>query len=540
VSKEIISFDVLIIGAGPSGLTTAIQIKKKLIQNNKQATIAVMEKAPGIGAHNLSGAVFDYRCLDLLFPNWKDEQAEFSNSLQSQIVKKDHLYFLTPKHSIKIPYFLRPKYLRHLGYSLVSSTKLTQWLSKKAEKLGIEIYTELSATDLLIEDKQVKGVRIGEKGLNKQGHKLSNYQPQEKIEAKLTILADGSLGFLSKKLIDLFSLAKNKNPQIYSLGIKQIIKIPNYNNFAKNQAIHTIGFPNKNKTFGGSFIYDLGNKTIAFGLVLGLDWPYNNLDPVQELETLKSHPLIQKFFHNSKILETGVKTLPEGGYYSLPQPYTNGALLTGDAAGLVDIRKLKGLHHAIYSGIAAGNTAYQALQKNDFSESQLKEYQNQLQSLPMISEIKKARNFRQVFMTKLGLLAGMPLSLIQNMLPIKLKTKPDYKTTKRKTLNRKPLRNSLKRKDFVYHAGIKQNEDIFSHIKILDPTICQECKTKFNQTCTSFCPAQVFEPAQNQDNTISISASDCLHCCTCTVKCPYQNIEWTPPEGGSGPKYQNM
>jgi electron-transferring-flavoprotein dehydrogenase len=522
-------FDVVVIGAGPAGLATAIQLKKKLNHCNSKASIIVIEKADQLSSHNLSGALFESECLDNLIPDWKQDSNIFIKNMLKQVVKHSDLYFLTKHLKFPILPFMRPSEMKHNGDKIISINSLIKWLAKKAVNLGVDVHTDFTGVDMLIENQAVKGIIVKTKDGS-----------SEVIEANLTVFADGANSFLSKKLITAFNLDKHSNPQVYSIGIKQLVKLTSNKYFNPNRVIYTLGFPNKYNVFGGGFLYNMGDNLVSIGLSLGLDWPYCNLNPQQELELYKTHPFIDRLLKDSKVVASGAKLIPEGGFYSMPKVFAPRALIVGDAAGLVNMKKTKGLHLAINSGIAAGNTAFQAITNNDFSENTLKTYINELQKLKVISEMKSARNFRQVFFSKAGLLLGAPLSLIQQYLPFKLKTKADHLHTSSRKLLRHYSKENMDPKTFAYFAGVHHKDNHKPHIHIKDPAQCQKCRDVYGCPCTNFCPAKVYnfaEEKQNSDDLIEISSSDCLHDRSCVVKCPYQNIDWELPIDGQGPRY---
>jgi len=537
--------DILIVGAGPAGLATAIQLKRKLNADKRSASVVVIEKAAKAGYHALSGAVIEPICLDELIPGWRQDENRFVTEALAQKIERDDIYFLTPRGQIKIPSIVIPRAMRHRGDLAISVSKLTAWLADVASRLGVEIYSGFPANDLVIQDGVVQGVVLAERGIDVDGRKKSNYQPAEVITAKAVVLADGCAGTLSTKLIETFHLAEGKNPQVYSVGVKQLIRLPPNNLFGKKRSLHVLGFPSPVDVFGGGFLYDMGHDILALGLILGLYWRYADFDPQNELERLKSHPFIKKIIQGGEVVAAGAKMIPEGGYYALPKPFVSGALIVGDAAGFVNIAKFKGLHLAIQSGMAAGDVLYDAIANGDFSSTTLVAYDDCLESRGVRKEMRRARNYRQVFSTPGGLLLGMPLSLVQQFIPVKLKMKGDYQTT-RPAKRGKKYPTSLDGKTFAGLSATMHDEKAIGHITIKDINFCRECQKIYNCPCKDFCPAKVYSLSDDDaraggpNNFIIVSAGDCLHCKTCTVKCPYNNILWVNPEGGAGPKYRQM
>ena len=366
--------------------------------------------------------------------------------------------------------------------------------------------------------------------------------PGETLEAKVTVFGDGSLGTLSDQLIRRFGLADGKNPQIYSVGLKEIIKLPEENAFGTNRAIHTMGFPNKTLTpdiFGGGTMYSMGGNLVALALVLALDWRYCDLNPQRELQLFKSHRFVEELIKGGEVIAYGAKTLPEGGYYSIPELVTNGAILIGDAAGFASVKKLKGLHYAIKSGMIAADAIFKAIEKKDFSSRTLKIYKDLLEESFVMKDMHQARNYRQVFSRggRMGMYAGIPLSFTQQWIPFKLAAKPDHDSTRRSKLRRR-YDDGIDRLTDVSLSGTTHREDQPSHITILNPEECAVCREEYEcYPCESFCSGEVYRFDQGE---MILSPSNCLHCQLCRVKCPHQNIKWDVPEGGDGPKYKQM
>lgn len=530
--------DVLVVGAGLAGLATAIQLKKRLAARGSSASVVVIEKSAKLGFHSLSGSVFEMACMDQLIPDWRDDKHEFIQTLQQQRVETDTIHVLTPRHAVKMPSCLLPGTMKHHGDCLVSVGKMVEWLGRRATQLGVEIYCGFSAHDLLIEDGQVRGVILGEKGVDRDGNRLPNYMEQEVLRAKVTVLGDGALGPLSLRLIDRMGLAKGRNPQVYSLGVKQLIKLPDGNRFGTRRALHTMGYPNRADVLGGGFMYDMGKNVVAVGLVMALDWRYADLNPQQELELFKAHPFIASLLEGGQVIAAGVKCIPEGGYYSMPQVYTDGALLVGDSAGLVNMSKLKGLHLAVLSGMAAGDAIDESLHKDDYSASALAIYQKRLEENGVIREMRRARNFRQVFATRFGMLLGAPLSLISHLIPWRLRIKEDRQHASRARMGRS-YGAVLDRTTFVSLSGTAHDDELRPHVRIKQREVCEQCMQEFGGTCVVFCPGEAY--TFNADTqAIAISSENCMHCKTCVVKCPHNNIEWEAPQGGQGPKFRQM
>lgn len=510
--------DLLVVGAGPAGLAAAIRFKQK----NKGASVIVVEKAFKSGAHVLSGAAFEAACLDELVPGWKEAPDSFFGQMIP--VEKDEMYFLAGKASWRIPSFLVPGGMHHKGDHLIPLGKLVDWLSKVAAGLGVEIYTGFSARELVEENGVVKGVRLVDQGLGHDGKPKSNFLAGETILARVTLLADGGRGVLSRQYAQ--KAGGNKNPQVYSVGVKELLRMPQANGFGEKRVVHTLGFPNRPDVFGGGFVYSMGKDLVAVGIILGLDWPYTDLDPQQELQVYKTHPLIAGFIKGGVVIEGGAKTIPEGGFFSLPALSGPGVILAGDAAGFVNMEKIKGIHYAVLSGMAAAD----AVAAGDLSA-----YNANLEARGVMRDMRHARNFRAVFQA--GLFVGAPLSLVQSFWPLRLGLHQDHTATRRDAVLGRDYQGGVDRVGLAALSGTMHREDEPSHLIISDTDLCRRCQKEFNSPCTRFCPVEVY---RRKGDLIHISASNCVHCGTCAVKCPLANIVWTPPEGGEGPRYKMM
>jgi len=535
--------DVLLVGAGPASLAAAIKLKQLFNQKGRNDSVVVIEKADKIGQHNLSGAVFEAEVLDELIPNWREREDAFVKKTLANSVEKDELTFLlTGGVAIKVPEILVPPSMHHKGNYVISVSELVDWLAGVARELGVEIYTGFAAKEIVVKDDFVKGVKLGDKGLDSEGKQQSNYVSGEILEAQVTVFGEGSLGLLSEQLVERFNLGNGRNPQVYSVGVKEIIRLPENNSFGPNRVIHTMGFPNRLLTpdvFGGGTLYSMGANTISVSLILALDWRYCDLNPQQELQLFKSHGFVKRLIEGGEIVGYGARTLPEGGYYSIAELVTNGAVVIGDAAGLTNVRKLKGLHYAIKSGMLAAEAICDATEHGSFSKQDLKRYEDLLAGSFVMKDIVKAKNYRQVFAKagRAGVYVGAPLSLVQQWLPFRLRAKTDHEGMTRSKLARQ-YAGGIDRLGDVSLSGTIHREDEPSHITFLDPTECTSCGEQYGcHPCESFCPGEVY---RIEDHEVLLSPSNCLHCQTCRVKCPLQNIKWEVPEGGDGPKYKAM
>jgi electron-transferring-flavoprotein dehydrogenase len=526
--------DVLFVGAGPASLAGAIKLKQLLNQKGRTESVVVIEKAEKLGQHSLSGAVFEADVLSEIVPDWKDRKDAFVTKTLGNKVEKDEVLFLSKGSARKLPDSIIPAAMHHKGDFVLSLSEMVNWLAEIARGLGVEIYTGFAARELVADNTGVKGIKLGERGLDKERQKLANYLPGETLEAKVTVIGGGSLSQLAEDAAKKFGLAKGKNPQVYSLGVKEIIRLPEKNNFGTNRVIHTMGFP-QSDIFGGGTIYSMGGNLVAVALVLGLDWKYCDLNPQQELQVFKSHPRIKPLLEGGEVIAYGAKTLPEGGYYSLPELATNGAVIIGDAAGFTSVRKLKGLHYAIKSGIAAAEGIFEAIEKGDFSASGLKGYPERIEQSFIMKDLRAGRNYRQAFARGGGVFMGTPLSLIQGAFA-RMKTEPDYEGMRRSKLDRQPT--GTDRLTDVSLSGTTHREDEPSHITITDTSEHDRCFKAFGcHPCEFFCPAEVY---RFEGDNLILSPSNCVPCQTCRIKCPRQAIKWEVPEGGDGPKYKIM
>ena len=521
--------DVLIVGAGTAGLAAAIRLKQQLAASAPDASVVVIDKAPRPGYHSLSGAAFEPACLDELAPGWRDDRTFMEHVVA---VERDEMYFLVGGRAVQVPPPVVPGRMHHRGDVTLSVSRLVHFLADQAERLGVELYHGYAAQSLIVEGGTVVGIRLGEMGLSQHGEK-SNYRAAEEIRARVTILADGSRGVLSTEFREHFGAGRN--PQVFSLGIKAVVQFPGDNPFGNNRVVHTLGYPNPASVFGGGFLYSLGEKTAAVGLILGLDWKYGDLTPQQEFERYRAHPFIAKLLAGSVTIATGAKTIPEGGYHALGRLAAPGALVVGDGAGFVNMEKIKGIHYGMLSGMAAAETVAQALAAGDPGTAALTGYRARLEDRGVLPDMRHARNYRQSF--RWGIYPGAPLSMIQSRLPGRIGMEPDYRGTRPGARLDRPEPVGMDGATFVSLTGSLHREDEPAHMTVLDPAKCIECAKEYANSCTHFCPGQVY---RWDGEAIVLSASNCLHCMTCAVKCPYVNIRWRPPEGGEGPRFTQM
>ncbi len=522
--------DVLVVGAGPAGLSAAIRVRQRLTDAGQDASVAVLDKAAAPGYHNLSGAIVEPAALDELLPDWRTDRTRFADQVTP--VEQDELYVLTDRGALALPPRLVPGSLRHAGDVTLSVSRLAAFLADRANRLGVEVYHGFPAGDLLVESGRVVGVRLVDQGLDAAGHPQSNFLAGEEVRATVTVVADGSHGVLSTALATLD--ATPRDPQVYGLGIKAVVQFGGSNPFGTNRVLHTLGSPTPRGVFGGGFLYSLGARQVAVGLILGLDWPYVDLDPRAAFEAFRSHPFIARLLEGSTTVATGARTIPEGGYYALGPLAVPGALVVGDAAGFVNEAKLKGVHYAMRSGMCAGDAIADAWLAGAPLDHAGVRYRRLLDERGILDELRHARNYRQGF--RWGMAPGAALSVMGDRLPVHLRMKPDREATRRGARLRNRAPRAVDGAGFVSLTGTSHREDEPSHVTLLDPARCATCGD-VHAACTSFCPGEVYRWSGGR---IVVSPSNCLHCMTCTIKCPQDNIRWVPPEGGEGPRYRQM
>lgn len=561
MTREVMEVDVVYVGGGPAALASAWHLKQIVAQYNQEATrtgtgtciespqIVILEKASALGDHSLSGAVLDTRIMGELFPNLS---ALPTPPPYEALITSDNIYYLTANH--KFPVLFAPPSMHNRGYQLISLGKWTKWLGELAEKAEIEIFTGFAATELIEENGKIVGVRTGDMGLDKEGKPKGTFQPGVDIRAKVVVLAEGTRGHLTKKLMAEKKL-DGQNPMCYATGVKELWQLPD-GRFPAGKIIHTMGFPLWNQ-FGGSFLYGLPGNRLALGFVVGLDARDPFTDAHRLLQQFKTHPFVRKLLQGATIERYGAKTIPEGGYWSIPQVAGDGFMIIGDSASLVNVMRLKGIHLAMKSGMLAAETILSALKKNDFSAATLDQYRDKLESSWIKKEMWKVRNFRQGFHH--GFFVGMIHVALQILtggrgLYAHYSSQPDHTTMSKvvayhgaKAVAPAMSYNGDKQTTFdkltsVYHSGTEHEENQPCHLKLSDPTYCTtKCTQEYGNPCQYFCPANVYEMITDEttgSKKLQINFTNCVHCKTCDIMDPYAIINWTPPEGGGGPKYR--
>jgi electron-transferring-flavoprotein dehydrogenase len=548
--REQLSADVVIIGAGPAGLACALRLSQLFDEHNRASrkpelfpeNVYVLEKGRELGAHQLSGAIMDPRALHELLP-----QFEKSAPLDSPVTR-DSVYFLTPRRAWRLP--ITPPPLRNHGNHVVSVSKLSKWLGELVENAGVNVFAQSAGSHLLYEGDGVVGVITDDKGLDRNGAPKSNFTPGYEVRAKITVLAEGPRGSLTKELVSRFQL-DGVNPQIYAVGIKELWEV-RPGRTAPGNVAHTLGWPLDSEFYGGGWIYGMQENRVSLGLIVGLEYKDPLFDAHAAFQRFKTHPFVRRLLDGGKLIRYGAKTLPEGGWYSMPRTHVDGALIIGDSASLVNSQRLKGIHIAIKSGMLAAETVYEALVAGDHSDNMLARYPEKIETSWIKEELWPVRNFHQGF--RHGFWVGLADAAFQYITgghgfrdPIRVRPgheeyrklqgePPPFSRTKGDgVLTFDPLTD-------VFYSGTRHEEDQPCHLVITDPSICNgRCRQEYGNPCQYFCPAAVYEMVPEKgEYRLKIHASNCVHCKTCDIADPYQIINWVPPEGGGGPYYEGM
>lgn len=538
-------YDVVIIGAGPSGLAAACRLR----QLNPDLTVCVVEKGSEVGAHILSGAVFEPRALNELFPDWKDRGAPLLTP-----VAGDDIYVLrSPESGIKVPGMFVPKTMHNEGNYIISLGNLCRWLGEQAEALGVEIFPGFTAADVVYnEDGSVKGILTGDMGVGHNGEPTANYTPGMELHAKYTLFAEGCRGHLGKRLIEKFALASGKEAQHYGIGIKELWKIPD-EKYKQGLVVHTAGWPlDESGSFGGGFLYHLEDNQIAVGLITDLSYSNPHVSPFDEFQRFKTHPVIRQYLEGGERIAYGARAIVKGGLQSLPKMSFPGGLLVGDDAGTLNFAKIKGSHTAMKSGMIAAELVAEAIAAGKTGEEL--DYDKAFQASWVYEELHLQRNFGPA-QHKWGNILGsayafVDINLFNGKLPWTLSDpKPDHEQLKpakdcKKIDYPKPDgKLTFDKLSSVFLSNTNHEEDQPCHLQLKDPSIPINYNLPmFDEPAQRYCPAGVYEVVENNDGTkrFQINAQNCVHCKTCDIKDPSQNIVWVTPEGAGGPNYPNM
>ncbi len=538
--REILEVDVVIVGAGPAGLATAIRLQQLAQEKNQELSICVLEKGSEVGAHILSGAVLEPRALNELIPDWQEKGAPLHTP-----AKSDNFLMLTKKWAFRMP---TPPQMHNKGNYIISLGLLCRWLGEQAENMGIDIYPGFAAAEILYhEDGAVKGVATGDMGIGKDGTQSANYQRGMELHAKQTIFAEGCHGSLTKQLMQKFNLRADAQPQTYGIGIKELWEIPEAQS-QPGKIVHSAGWPLGSKTYGGSFLYHLNDNMVSVGFVVGLDYENPYVMPYMEFQRFKHHPAIAKHLQGGKRIAYGARAINEGGYQSIPKLTFAGGVLVGCAAGFVNVPKIKGSHTAMKSGMLAAEAVFDALNNN---EKEAVAYEENLKKSWVYKELYKVRNIRPAF--KFGFYWALIYSAIDTYIlrgraPWTFKHHADHSALK-PAKNYQPIDYpkpdgvlSFDRLTNLSFSGVHHEENQPAHLQLKDEAVAININhADYASPEERFCPAGVYEIVEeNGAKRMQINAQNCVHCKTCDIKDPTQNINWVTPEGGGGPNYAMM
>ena len=550
MEREYMDYDVVIVGAGPAGLAAAIRLRQLSAESGHEVSVCVLEKGSEVGAHILSGAVLEPRALNELIPDWKEKGAPLNVP-----VKHEKFLMLTERRSLSIPIWMLPSQTKNHGNYIVSLGNVCRWMAEQAEALGAEIYPGFAASEVLFDDQgRVAGVATNDLGVGKDGSQKDSYQPGMELRAKYTFFAEGCRGSLSKQLEQRFDLRRDAQHQTYGIGLKELWEL-DPSQHQEGLVLHSSGWPMDNSTWGGSFIYHLDNNQAYVGFVIGLDYENPHLSPFDELQRFKHHPAIAPMLKGGRRISYGARALNEGGLQSIPQLAFPGGALIGCSAGFLNVPKIKGSHTAMKTGMLAAEAAHAALAGGDEGYGRLEAYPQAFEKSWVHQELHAARNLRPAaakWGMKLGMLyGGFDLKLLGGKAPWTLAHhKPDHECLK--PADKMPKIDypkpdgviSFDKLSSVFISNTNHEEDQPVHLRLGDESIpIEKNLPEFDEPAQRYCPAGVYEVVREDDGSnprFVINAQNCVHCKTCDIKDPRQNINWTTPEGGGGPNYPNM